>query len=251
LLALPAGHTSLPAAAVEQQPAQQHVAVTRGGRVGVVVVAHRGANREAPENTLEAFERAIEIGVQGIELDIQFTRDRVPVVVHDRNLPSTRNPISSLTVDDVRSRSSVPTVDEVLEVVNGRCQLYIEIKAPSAVESVVERLATRRSWCSVHAFDHRVVAKARLLDPQLRTGILLVSYLIDVGAAMRAAGARDLWQQADYIDRELVERVHDAQGRIFAWTVNDVARAQELASLGVDAICTDSPREMMGELTSR
>ena len=218
--------------------------------MAVAVVAHRGANREAPENTLEAFERAIEIGVQGIELDIQFTRDRVPVVVHDPNLPSTRSPISSLTVDEVRSRSSVPTLDEVLELVEGRCELYIEVKAPAAIEAVVERLATRHSWCSVHAFDHRVVAKARLLDPHLRTGILLVSYLIDVGAAMRAAGARDLWQQADYIDRELVERVHDAKGRVFAWTVNDVVRARELVSLGVDVICTDAPSEIMRGLTS-
>ena len=217
--------------------------------MGVAVVAHRGANREAPENTLDAFQRAIEIGVQGIELDIQFTRDRVPVVIHDPNLRSTRHPISSLTVDEIRDRSSVPTLDEVLALVDARCELYIEIKAPAAVDAVVERLASRRSWCAVHAFDHRVVAKARVLDPQLRTGILLVSYLVDVDAAMRAAGARDLWQQADYIDRELIERVHDATGQLFAWTVNDVARARELAALGVDVICTDTPREIMDALT--
>ena len=218
--------------------------------MGVAVVAHRGANREAPENTIEAFQRALEIGVQGIELNVQLTRDGVPDVHHDPNLPVTRLPISSLTLDGLRLKSSAPTLDEVLELVDARCELYIEVKAPAAIESVVERLATRRSWCAVHAFDHRVVAKARVLDPQLRTGILLVSYLIDVGAAMRAAGARDLWQQADYIDRELVERVHDAKGRIFAWTVNDVAKARSLVAMGVDAICTDVPREMMSGLTS-
>ena len=216
--------------------------------MGVAVVAHRGANREAPENTMEAFRRAIEIGVQGIELDVQLTRDGVPVVHHDPNLPVTRLPISSLTLDSVRLKSSAPTLDEVLELVDARCELYIEVKAPAAIDAVVERLSTRRSWCAVHAFDHRVVAKARLLDAELRTGILLVSYLIDVGAAMRAAGAHDLWQQADYIDRELVERVHDAKGRVFAWTVNDVARARELVSLGVDVICTDTPREIMSAL---
>ena len=217
--------------------------------MGVAVVAHRGANREAPENTLEAFQRAIEIGVQGIELDVQFTRDRVPVVVHDPNLRESRVPISSLTADEVRASSSAPTLDEVLELVDGRCELYIEVKAPAAIDAVVERLATRRSWCAVHAFDHRVVAKARLLDAELRTGVLLVSYLIDVGAAMRAAGARDVWQQADYVDRDLVEQVHAAKGKLFAWTVNDVARARELVSLGVDVICTDTPREIMSALT--
>lgn len=213
------------------------------------VVAHRGANREAPENTLEAFQRAIEIGVQGIELDVQFTSDGVPVVHHDPALPD-RFRIASLTIEEIRRRSAVPSLDEVLELVDARCQLYIEIKAPAATESVVTRLKTKRSWCAVHAFDHRIPAFARTIDPDLTTGILLVSYLVDVGAAMRAAGARDLWQQADYIDRDLVKRVHeDVGGRVFAWTVNDVARARELAAMGVDCICTDSPREIMSALT--
>jgi glycerophosphoryl diester phosphodiesterase len=148
-------------------------------------------------------------------------------------------------------KAVVPTLDEVLEVVDARCQVYIEIKTTAAVESVVRRLKTRRSWCALHAFDHRIPAFARALDPELTTGILLVSYLVDVAAAMRAAGARHLWQQADYIDRDLVKRVHeDVRGRVFAWTVNDVARARELAAMGVDAICTDMPREMMSGLAS-
>ena len=221
--------------------------------LGVEVVAHRGANREAPENTLEAFQRAIEIGVQGIELDIQFTRDRVPVVHHDPSLPATgqqpSGPISSLSLEEVKATGPIPTVDEVLELVNARCRLYIELKAPAAVESVVDRLRTRRSWCAVHAFDHRVVAKARSLDPELTTGILLVSYLVDVASAMRAAGARDLWQHADYVDRDLVSASMTSGGRIFAWTVNNVARARELVAMGVDVICTDTPREIMSVLT--
>ena len=93
------------------------------------------------------------------------------------------------------------------------------------------------------------MAKARSLDPELTAGILLVSYLVDVASAMRAAGARDLWQHADYVDRDLVKRVHDVDGRIFAWTVNDVARARELVAMGVDVICTDTPREIMSVLT--
>jgi glycerophosphoryl diester phosphodiesterase len=214
-------------------------------KTGVEIVAHRGANREAPENTLAAFQRALDIGVQGIELDVQFTGDGVPVVHHDPKLRGTDRPIASLSLAELRANSDTPTLDEVLGLVDKRCRLYVEIKAEAAVESVVERLKTRHSWCAVHSFDHRLVAKARLLDPGLTTGILLVSYLIDVVAAMRAAGARDLWQQADHIDRELVDRVHDASGRVFAWTVNSVARARELVDIDVDVICTDSSRELV------
>jgi glycerophosphoryl diester phosphodiesterase len=213
------------------------------------IVAHRGANREAPENTIAAFQRAIEIGVQGIELDVQLTGDGVPVVHHDPNLRGVDRPIASMSLDEVKASGDTPSLDEVLGAVNSQCRLYVEIKAPAAVEAVVDRLKTRRSWCAVHSFDHRVVARARSLDPELTTGILLVSYLIDVVSAMRAAGARDLWQQADYIDRELVDRVHDAGGRVFAWTVNDVARARELIDVGVDVICTDSSRELVSALS--
>ena len=217
----------------------------------VEIVAHRGANREAPENTIAAFERAIEIGVQGIELDVQFTRDGVPVVHHDPKLQDSKRPIAAMSLEEVlETASDTPTLDEVLDLVNEQCRLYIEIKAPAATEPVVRRLKTRRSWCAVHAFDHRIPAFARALDPKLTTGILLVSYLVDIAAAMRAAGAQDLWQQADYIDRDLVKRVHDdVGGRVFAWTVNDVPRARELIDMGVDVICTDSSRELVSALS--
>ena len=62
---------------------------------------------------------------------------------------------------------------------------------------------------------------------------------------MRAARATDVWQHADFIDRALTERVHAAAGRVLAWTVNDVGRAQTLVALEVDAICTDLPRELL------
>jgi glycerophosphoryl diester phosphodiesterase len=213
------------------------------------VIAHRGANLEFPENTLPAFQRALEIGVQGIELDIQFTSDRVPVVHHDPSVAdpsSNRRLISSLSLKELRQRSAAPTLDEVLELIDGRCRLYAEIKEPTATESVVKRLGRCRDWCAIHSFDHRVAAHAARIDPTIPVGILLVSYLVDVVAAMRAAAARDVWQQADFVDRALVEAVHGADGRVVAWTVNDTARAHALAALGVDAICTDNPAGIAG-----
>lgn len=218
----------------------------------VEIVAHRGANREAPENTLAAFARALELGVDGIELDVHLTRDTIPVVRHDPSVPAVSRevavPIVSLTMAEIRRRSQAPSLDEVLDLVSGRCRLYIEIKAAAAVDSVVERIRGKHTWCAVHSFDHRSVERASSLDPELSTGILLVSYLVDVVSAMRAARARDLWQQADFIDHDLVGRVHDANGRVMAWTVNDIDRARALMDLGVDAICTDTPGVLLAAL---
>ena len=223
-------------------------------RVTLEVVAHRGANREAPENTLPAFQRALDLGVHGIELDVQYASDGVPVVHHDPSLHAPLEPggpvsISSLTSAALRERN-VPTLDQVIALVDGRCRLYVEVKAAAAVEAVVERLRSRTSWCAIHSFDHRIAAFARALEPRLTCGILLVSYLVDIEGAMGAAGATDVWQQHQYIDRDLVHRVHGAGGRVLAWTVNEIPRARDLAMIGADAVCTDAPREFMAGLNS-
>jgi glycerophosphoryl diester phosphodiesterase len=81
----------------------------------------------------------------------------------------------------------------------------------------------------------------RELAPDTPVGVLSTSYLIDTVAAMRAAGARDLWQHWTMVDGALVDAVHAAGGRVVVWTVNDVDAGRALAALGVDGICTDLP----------
>jgi glycerophosphoryl diester phosphodiesterase len=207
------------------------------------IIAHRGANREAPENTIPAFEKALEIGVDGIELDVHVTRDNVPIVHHDAVLPDGGR-IDRMESADLERRTDAPTLGQVLDLVRGRCHLYVEIKASAALAPSMEMLKALTDWCSVHSFDHRLARRARELDSRVTTGILLVSYLIDIDHAMTTASARDVWQQADFIDQDLVTRVHAAKGRVIAWTVNEPERARTMAKVGVDGICTDVPREL-------
>jgi glycerophosphoryl diester phosphodiesterase len=214
------------------------------GKIGVEIIAHRGANREAPENTIPAFERALSIGVHGIELDVHVTRDSVPIVHHDPVLPDGGR-IDRMESADLERRTDAPTLSQVLELVRGRCHLYVEIKAAAAVIPTVELLNGMTGWCSVHSFDHRVVLVSRSLLPDMSTGILLVSRLVDSAHAFHAAKAADLWQHADYIDSDLVADAHSEGARVIAWTVNDVSRARELTAIGVDGICTDAPRELL------
>ena len=145
------GHGDDPAAGVE---------ATRGSNMPMSceIIAHRGANREAPENTIPAFERSLEMGAHGIELDVHVTRDNVPVVHHDPVLPDGGR-IDRLLSADLERRTDAPTLVQVLDLVNGRCRLYIEIKAAYALVPTVELLKDRTTWCSVHSFDHRVSPK--------------------------------------------------------------------------------------------
>jgi glycerophosphoryl diester phosphodiesterase len=221
------------------------------------IIAHRGASRERRENTLAAFARALELGADAIELDVHATADGVVVVHHDPVLGAATGAlagaaIAKLTLPELRRAGkapevAVPTLAEVLALVAERAVVYVEIKGTGIERLVVDAIAAApRARCAVHSFDHRIVRYARELSSStsgtaLPVGILMVSRPIDPVAAMRAAGARDLWQHWELLDEELVRAVHGAGGRVVAWTVNDAGDAARFAAMGVDGLCTDVP----------
>jgi glycerophosphoryl diester phosphodiesterase len=218
-----------------------------------MAISHRGLRHAAPENSIPAFLAAIDAGAEAIELDVHGSSDGILFVHHDAS-PAPRdsaNDVASgfaamLSADISRIRLDgdvpIPTLDEVIEAIDGRAGIFIEVKAPSIEETTVrclKRHIRRIDQLAVHSFDHRIIRKIAGLFPSVRTGILQVSYLVDSCAAMRLAGATDLWQQVDFIDTALVSGVHACRGRIVAWTANTSAQWERLESLGVDAICTD------------
>jgi glycerophosphoryl diester phosphodiesterase len=220
------------------------------------IIAHRGASRERPENTLAAFRRALELGAGGIELDVHRTRDGVLVVHHDPvpgEAPSTAlagRAIPTLTAEELRGfrvrGEPIPTLAQVLEAVGLKLAVYCELKGAGTGAPAVNLLAeasgsaTGRSWrAAVHSFDHRQVAEARRLAPSLPRGVLETSYHLDPTASLRSVDARDLWQHWELIDQALVDAVHAHGGRVVAWTVNDAEAVARLAAMGVDALCTD------------
>ncbi len=224
------------------------------------IIGHRGSPREAPENTLASFERALSRGVDAIELDTHATSDGVVVVHHDPVMGLGEHPaiagkaITSLSWSQLHAArrddsSAAPRLADVLDLVGSRAVAYIELKGPHIEELVIACIDDSRSDSAVHAFDHRAVARVRTLKPELRTGILLEARLVDPVAAMREAGATDFWQQWKMIDEDLVTAIHDAGGRVIAWTVNDRDIAASLLAMGVDALCSDLP-DIVQRLTS-
>jgi glycerophosphoryl diester phosphodiesterase len=207
------------------------------------LIGHRGAPRERPENTIASFLRAIDLGADAIELDVHATRDGVVVVHHDFLVQE--RPITDLTAAEVAairvSGEPIPTLADVLDTVGSRATVYVELKGRAIEQRVIAALARSSTAHTVpiHSFDHRAVARARALQPTLTGGILLVSYLVEPERALRAAGARDYWQEWTMIDENLVRTIHAAAGRVIAWTVNDPDQARRLVALGVDGICTD------------
>jgi glycerophosphoryl diester phosphodiesterase len=218
-----------------------------------MLIGHRGAPRERPENTLPSFLRALELQADGIELDVHCTKDRVVVVHHDE-IPRATPPsgrlagkrIDALTFDElqgfsVRGLALISTLAEALAVIKGRADVFIELKGAGIAREVVDviRASIAPARCAVHSFDHAQVARARALAPEIRGGILFDRTVADPVAAMRASDALDVWPSREHVTGELVGAIHDAGGRVIPWTVNDANQAVALAALGVDGLCTD------------
>jgi glycerophosphoryl diester phosphodiesterase len=217
------------------------------------LIAHRGASRERIENTMPAFARAVELGADGIELDVHATRQGVVVVHHDpvpRGTPEYPSlagiPIADLALKELRMISlapntGIPTLAQVLRAVAPPVRIYIEIKGRGIESAVVETVRASRGpeRCAVHGFDHRVVPNVHAIAPEIPGGILSASYLIDPVHALRVAGARDYWIWWEHVDQTTCDAVHAVGGWVIVWSVNVPEAAVRIAALGVDGLCTD------------
>jgi glycerophosphoryl diester phosphodiesterase len=195
----------------------------------MIVIAHRGASSELPENTLPAFERAIEIGADFVELDVHPRPDGELVVTHD----------------PPRARTGLPTLAEVLDLCRGRIGVMVELKTPYRYRryGIVERtLELLDDDAVVVCFEAGAIARVRALRPQLRT-IQHVAFV-----PMRVAAARGCWA-VGFENRRATPRAIRAAQRLrlatTVYTANDEARILELATLGVTGVFTDRPREAL------
>jgi glycerophosphoryl diester phosphodiesterase len=218
------------------------------------MISHRGAHQSLPENSIPAFDRAIALGADAIELDVHATSDGTVVVHHDATINASRGRmarIADLTADDLRRYPlaegvEIPTLAAVLDAIADRAMTYVEIKAPNIEPLVVRCIRDSGRRCAVHSFDHRIVKNVKATFPAIPTGVLQVARHWDPVASLVAVGARDLWQEASFIDDDLVARAHSIHARVIAWTSDDPDQWKILGDLGVDGICTN----LIGELAT-
>jgi glycerophosphoryl diester phosphodiesterase len=212
-------------------------------------VAHRGMPRAARENTLPSFQLALDAGADGLELDVHATADGVVVIHHDERLAG-GPAIDQLTLAQLREHEAapgvpIPTLAELCDLVAGRASLFVELKGAGIEAQVLDVLGQYGGDAAIHSFDHAMIQRTRALDTGRRLGVLFDDAPADVVRTMMATGATDVWPQWRLVTPALVAMVHEAGGRVIPWTVNDPARAQGLAALGVDALCGDDVRALV------
>lgn len=212
---------------------------------------------------MAAFRQAARQGCDGVELDVQRTRDGHLVVIHDPWLDRTTSAkglVRDLTLEQVRAADAgswrgaefagerVPTLAEVLALARETgLRLFIELKAgsvhfPGIEEDLVALLqGFPRELLQVSSFDHRAIRQVRNLAPDLPLAILLECNPLDPVGMAQAAGARALHPAWHFVTPELVAEAHGAGLQVYTWTVNDPQIAAMMKQAGVDGIMTDYP----------
>ena len=224
----------------------------------VAITAHRGASSVAPENTLAAFRAAMEAGATYAELDVQHTRDRRLIVLHDGDLMRmgddprkvrelTAAEITAIDIGRKRDPSFTgehpPTLDEVIDLVRGRMKLNIELKYnvpdPGLAPAVIE-LLRREDFLDqvvITSLDYAALKQVASLEPRLATGHIVTAA---IGNVVRT--------EADFVSlnaaratASLVRRAHAAGKDVHVWTVNQPEVMLRMIERGVDNIITDEP----------
>lgn len=226
------------------------------------VSAHRGFSRAAPENTLYAFEAAMDSGADFIELDVQLTKDNELVVFHDETINRTTNGkgyLSDYTYDALMQFSAgswfnntgefddafIPKLSEVLELVGDEKMLNIEIKDHGDVKLTAEKTVELieeygiESSCVVTSFSYAALKKVKQLNPKIKTG--LIANAVTSVALTKLKFIDVLSLNHLLVNRTVVSAAHQNGKRIFVWTVDKSSEMEKLIAMGVDNIITNRP----------
>lgn len=238
-------------------------------------IGHRGASRAAPQNTLAAFRKALELGADGIELDVHLSADGVPVVIHDFLVDHTTDgtgavagmPLAALKeldaggwFDPAYAGERIPTLAEVMEAVGDTLLLNIELKvagrSDGRLATAVVGLVTRFSLAErvlLSSFEPTALLDVRRLAPHLPLGFLYdplpSSWPVRL-RAWRMGGLRPeaLHPHRTLARRALIRRAHKRGQRVVTWTVDEPAAMARLIAAGIDAIITNYPDRLRAVL---
>ncbi len=240
----------------------------RGPENRTLNIAHRGASSLAPENTFAAFDLALEIGADGLEFDVQLSKDNIPVVIHDESMERTTSgagPVKELTLAELKTLdagswfasefkgAAVPTLEEVLTAYKDSCPLFdIELKNrftayPGLEEAVLKQIATSslEEKVIISSFNADSLLTCRRLNPSIRTGIIYLEEIKEPWHYARSLGCYSAHPLFFYLqDPDLLAGFRAHSIPLYPWTVNDPEQMKYLASESIEAIITDFPQEL-------
>ncbi|WP_414835190.1 glycerophosphodiester phosphodiesterase [Bacillus altitudinis] len=229
------------------------------------IIAHRGSSSAAPENTIAAFDVAVEQGADYIELDVQMTMDQHVVVIHDDTVDRTTNGnglVKSYTLDQLKKLNAgswfdqqytnerIPTLQEILERYSQRIGILIEIKHPKrqiGIEKAVARIINRFAYSRhiiIQSFDVHALQRIKAFAPSLRTALIIkpdAFKLTKRKLTTYSSFANCLNMKKTMINKWWIDRIHSFGMEVFIWTVKDQKTADRIKKYPIDGVVTDNP----------
>lgn len=216
----------------------------------VLLIAHRGASKLAPENTLKAFQKAIELKADYVEFDVHGTKDGEIVIMHDDDTSRTtgqKGKISEMTLEDLKNLDcgegeKIPTLQELISLAKGKIGLQLEIKAPGLAQKIVTLLkeADLIDSTIISAFDHNELLEVQKIEPKLKLAALVLG--IKKNKTIKEAVDHQYYAihpLYKFVSQKFLESAHANHIKVNTWTVDSPSGMRKLIEMGIDGIITN------------
>jgi glycerophosphoryl diester phosphodiesterase len=219
-------------------------------------IGHRGARGYEPENTLISFKKAIDMHVDGIEFDVHLSADGEIMVIHDETVDRTTNGngfVNQLSLPELKrllinKEQTVPTLTEVLDLVNQKCFVNIELKSYEAADKVadlIEKYILKKNWnynqFLVSSFDWNALQQVTFLNSEIPIGVLTETDLELAFAFAKFIQAKSIHPYFHLLTPENTVRLQEKGLQVYPWTVNEPEDIKKIKSYNVNGIITDFP----------
>jgi len=213
-------------------------------------IGHRGARAYEPENTIRSFKKALEIGVDAVELDVRQTKDNQLVIIHDADVKKTTNGkglVKELTLNEIKAFSTakdekIPTLEEALDFLDKKAKILIELKETGVEDKVLSLVRERQMQKNVIivSFNEDALRKIRELDKEVEIGLIYAKHKNPIKAALELK-ASYLVSFYKFTHTANVQKAHENGLKVIVWTINTPEEVTEYAKKGVDGIASDKP----------
>ena len=219
-------------------------------------IGHRGAKGHKPENTLIGFQKAIDLQVNRIELDVHLSLDNELMVIHDETIDRTTDGtgfVKQFSLPELKrflieKELHIPTLAEVLNLIDQKCDINIELKSFETADKVVkiiEKYVSEKNWIYsqflVSSFDWKALQKVAVANALIPIGVLTETDLDLALAFAKVIQAKSIHPYFQLLTKENTERLQEKGFQVFPWTVNEIEDIKKIKTYNVDGIISDFP----------
>ena len=222
-------------------------------------IGHRGAKGYELENTFVSFQKALDMQVDGIELDVHLSVDGEIIVIHDESIDRTTNGkgfVNALSLRELKAfridgKHEIPTLAAVFDLVNQDCFINIELKSYEATEKVVsliEKYVTKKGWkydsFLISSFDWNALQQVAFLNDKIPIGVLTETDLDLALAFAKFIQAKSIHPHFHLLTEENTAKMQEKGLQVFPWTINELEDIQKIKTFNVNGIITDFPNRI-------